>query len=142
MADYEDGFGHGICQTQEPYLLTENVEAVPVWTIWESGNRASALIAANAKRDGGGEMACLMSEALQHTKDPNGVASMKRLGRFLVSALKVTLGFFVWLFHAVFTYSLLHLLFSRVEQPFVGYSDFLETGVVNVVPAWQWLLDT
>lgn len=25
--------GHVICQTQEPYLLTENVEAVPVWAI-------------------------------------------------------------------------------------------------------------
>lgn len=33
MADYEVGFGHVICQTQEPYLLTENVEAVPVWAI-------------------------------------------------------------------------------------------------------------
>ena len=27
---------------------------------------------------------------------------MKRLGRFLMAALKVTLGFFVWLFRAVF----------------------------------------
>lgn len=27
---------------------------------------------------------------------------MKRLGRFLKAALKVTLGFFVWLFRAVF----------------------------------------
>ena len=27
---------------------------------------------------------------------------MKRLGRFLVAALKVTVGFFVWLFRAVF----------------------------------------
>ena len=27
---------------------------------------------------------------------------MKRLGRFLVAALKVKLGFFVWLFRAVF----------------------------------------
>lgn len=33
MTDYEVGFGHVICQTQEPYLLTENVEAVPVWAI-------------------------------------------------------------------------------------------------------------
>ena len=33
MADYEVGFGHVICQTQEPYLLVENVEAVPVWAI-------------------------------------------------------------------------------------------------------------
>ena len=29
---------------------------------------------------------------------------MKRLGRFLVAALKVTLGFFVWLFRAVFRF--------------------------------------
>lgn len=27
---------------------------------------------------------------------------MKRLGRFFKAALKVTLDFFVWLFHAVF----------------------------------------
>ena len=27
---------------------------------------------------------------------------MKRLGRFLLAALKVTLGFFVWLLRAVF----------------------------------------
>ena len=33
MADYEMGYGHVICQTQEPYLITENVEAVPVWAI-------------------------------------------------------------------------------------------------------------
>ena len=31
-----------------------------------------------------------------------GVTSMKRLGRFLMAALKVTLGFFVWLFRAMF----------------------------------------
>ena len=31
-----------------------------------------------------------------------GVTSMKRLGRFLMAALKVTLGFFVWVFRAVF----------------------------------------
>ena len=31
-----------------------------------------------------------------------GATSMKRLGRFLMAALKVTLGFFVWLFRAVF----------------------------------------
>ena len=31
-----------------------------------------------------------------------GATSMKRLGRFLKAALKVTLGFFVWLFRAVF----------------------------------------
>ena len=33
MADYEVGFGHVICQAKEPYLLAENVEAVPVWAI-------------------------------------------------------------------------------------------------------------
>ncbi|MDO4182826.1 MAG: DUF4143 domain-containing protein [Coriobacteriia bacterium] len=33
MADYEVGFGHVICQAKEPYLLTEKVEAVPVWAI-------------------------------------------------------------------------------------------------------------
>lgn len=33
MADYEAGFGHVICQTQEPHLLTENVQAVPVGAI-------------------------------------------------------------------------------------------------------------
>lgn len=33
MAGYEVGFGHVICQTREPYLLTESVEAVPVWAI-------------------------------------------------------------------------------------------------------------
>jgi len=48
-------------------------------------------------------MACLVSEALRHAKDPNGVTSMKRVGRFHVSVPKVTPGFFVWLFRAVFT---------------------------------------
>lgn len=33
MTDYEMGFGHVVCQTKEPYLLAENVEAVPVWAI-------------------------------------------------------------------------------------------------------------
>ena len=47
-----------------------------------------------------------MSEALQHAKDPNGVTSMKRPGGFLVSALKATLGFFVWLFRAVFKWAM------------------------------------
>lgn len=46
-------------------------------------------------------MACLVSEALQHAKDPDGVTSTKGLGGFLVSAPKVTPGFFVWLFRAV-----------------------------------------
>lgn len=31
-----------------------------------------------------------------------GVTSMKRLGRFLMAALKVTLGFFIWLFRVGF----------------------------------------
>ena len=31
-----------------------------------------------------------------------GVTSMRRLGRVLKAALKVTLGFFVWLFRVVF----------------------------------------
>lgn len=29
VADYEVGFGHVICQTKEPYLITPSVEAVP-----------------------------------------------------------------------------------------------------------------
>lgn len=33
MADYEVGFGNVVCRAQEPYLLTENVGAVPVWAI-------------------------------------------------------------------------------------------------------------
>ncbi|MGN0037579.1 MAG: ATP-binding protein [Coriobacteriales bacterium] len=33
MADYEVGFGHVICQTAEPYLITADVQAVPVWAI-------------------------------------------------------------------------------------------------------------
>ena len=31
---------------------------------------------------------------------------MKRLGRLLVAALKVTLGFFVWVFRAVFKWAM------------------------------------
>lgn len=46
-------------------------------------------------------MACLVSEALRHAKDPDGVTSTKGLGGFLVSAPKVTPGFSVWLFRAV-----------------------------------------
>ena len=30
---YEVGFGHVICQTAEPYLITQDVQAVPVWAI-------------------------------------------------------------------------------------------------------------
>jgi hypothetical protein len=33
FSDYEVGFGHVICQTPEPYLITPTVEAVPVWAI-------------------------------------------------------------------------------------------------------------
>lgn len=33
FSDYEVGFGHVVCQTREPYLVTHNVQAVPVWAI-------------------------------------------------------------------------------------------------------------
>lgn len=33
MEGYELGFGHVICQTSEPYYVTRDVQAVPVWTI-------------------------------------------------------------------------------------------------------------
>ena len=33
MGDYEVGFGHVICQTKEPYLISRDVQAVPVWAI-------------------------------------------------------------------------------------------------------------
>lgn len=33
MGDYEVGFGHVICQTKEPYLITPDVEAVPICAI-------------------------------------------------------------------------------------------------------------
>lgn len=33
MQGYEVGFGHVICQTDEPYLIAQNVQAVPVWAI-------------------------------------------------------------------------------------------------------------
>lgn len=33
LADYEVGFGHVICQTPELYLITQTVQAVPVWAI-------------------------------------------------------------------------------------------------------------
>lgn len=33
MTDYEVGFGHVICQTIDPYLLSEGIQAVPVWAI-------------------------------------------------------------------------------------------------------------
>lgn len=33
MPGYEVGFGHVICRTEEPYLITADVQAVPVWAI-------------------------------------------------------------------------------------------------------------
>lgn len=33
LSDYEVGFGHVICQTDEPYLVTRDVQAVPVWEL-------------------------------------------------------------------------------------------------------------
>lgn len=33
MEGYEVGFGHVICQTREPYYVTRNVQAVPIWAI-------------------------------------------------------------------------------------------------------------
>lgn len=33
MEGYEVGFGHVVCQTPEPYYVTRNVQAVPVWAI-------------------------------------------------------------------------------------------------------------
>lgn len=33
LSDYEVGFGHVVCQTKEPYPITANVQAVPVWAI-------------------------------------------------------------------------------------------------------------
>lgn len=33
LADYEVGFGQVICQTPEPYLLSGEIQAVPVWAI-------------------------------------------------------------------------------------------------------------
>ena len=33
MEGYEVGFGHVICQTPEPYYVTRDVQAVPVWAI-------------------------------------------------------------------------------------------------------------
>lgn len=34
MPGYEVGFGHAICQTEEPYFISRDVQAVPVWAIW------------------------------------------------------------------------------------------------------------
>lgn len=33
LSGYEVGFGHVICQTPEPYYVTKDVQAVPVWAI-------------------------------------------------------------------------------------------------------------
>lgn len=33
LSDYELGFGHVVCQTDEPYLVTRDVQAVPVWEL-------------------------------------------------------------------------------------------------------------
>ena len=33
IAGYELGFGHVVCQTSEPYFVTRDVQAVPVWAI-------------------------------------------------------------------------------------------------------------
>ena len=33
FAGYEVGFGHVVCQTREPYAITRDVQAVPVWAL-------------------------------------------------------------------------------------------------------------
>ena len=33
MGDYETGFGHVVCLAKEPYLVSRDVQAVPVWAI-------------------------------------------------------------------------------------------------------------
>ena len=33
LSGYEIGFGHVVCQTPEPYLITKDVQAIPVWGI-------------------------------------------------------------------------------------------------------------
>ena len=33
LPGYGVGFGHVVCQTPEPYLITRTVQAVPVWGI-------------------------------------------------------------------------------------------------------------
>lgn len=48
-------------------------------------------------------VAKLMAEITKKTRsERNGVIWMKRVGRFLKDALRLTLAFFTWLFHAVF----------------------------------------
>ena len=33
IAGYELGFGHVVCQTKEPYFISKDVQAIPVWAI-------------------------------------------------------------------------------------------------------------
>lgn len=33
LSGYEVGFGHVVCQTPEPYFLTDKVQAIPLWAI-------------------------------------------------------------------------------------------------------------
>lgn len=33
LSGYEIGFGHVVCQAPEPYLITKDVQAIPVWGI-------------------------------------------------------------------------------------------------------------
>ena len=33
IAGFEVGFGHVVCQTTEPYLITRDVQAIPVWAL-------------------------------------------------------------------------------------------------------------
>lgn len=33
LSGYTVGFGHVVCQTKEPYLVSKDVQAVPVWAI-------------------------------------------------------------------------------------------------------------
>lgn len=33
LSGYEVGFGHVVCQTPEPYFLTDRVQAIPLWAI-------------------------------------------------------------------------------------------------------------
>jgi len=33
MSDYGVGFGNVVCQTAEPYLISTDVQAVPIWAI-------------------------------------------------------------------------------------------------------------
>lgn len=33
FTDYEVGFGNVICQTETPYMISRDVQAIPVWAI-------------------------------------------------------------------------------------------------------------